>query len=553
MKKLTTYLILLLTLTSCARLPVGADSTSAHEPTRIISEPTAPTDFGFVRGVDPRTYTDITFNEWEPPPVAPQPQKARTLLIYMNGSDLESETGAGTADLAELCAAGIDESRVNVVVLTGGAYRWHTRAVSDTQCELFTLRGGALVSLGEIGNRDMGDAGTLASFIRYGATVFPAARTSLILWDHGGGSIAGYGADEKFNNSVLTLRELEFAFAKAGLAENPLEFLGFDACLMATVETAVIAAPFAELLLASESLEPGDGWDYTALDILNAPEIGGETVAAHLADAYIASNCNTTEEISISVTRTAAAASVMGALGQLAERCAADLSFDGFPRLTAARRGTRTFGENDRDTHCDMVDIADFSASLAAHYPDETQNVAAALRAAVAYNAHNSDVALGGLSAYHIFGGVADAPHSLAVYADLQMSEPYTRYQFDFADRLLRARAALKSPAAQAENRSFSTLLFPPERTHSATLFGQSATLREVAHPRSGTVCATACTVNGEDADLLVFFPHDATRGTAPALPRVLGYRKYDGYLIQKGHEPLKKDDQVVLFSHVAP
>jgi hypothetical protein len=64
---------------------------------------------------------------------------------------------------------------------------------------------------------------------------FPADKYGLILWNHGGGSIAGYG----YNS--LTLLELNMALEKTQAANTKLEFIGFDACLMANVETAAIA------------------------------------------------------------------------------------------------------------------------------------------------------------------------------------------------------------------------------------------------------------------------------------------------------------------------
>lgn len=42
-------------------------------------------------------------------------------------------------------------------------------------------------------------------------------------------------------------------------------FIGFDACLMATVETANMLVPHADYMFASEETEPGYGWDYTEI------------------------------------------------------------------------------------------------------------------------------------------------------------------------------------------------------------------------------------------------------------------------------------------------
>ena len=47
----------------------------------------------------------------------------------------------------------------------------------------------------------MTDPNTLEAFIKWGAENYPANRMCLILWDHGGGSVSGYGYDQKYKSS----------------------------------------------------------------------------------------------------------------------------------------------------------------------------------------------------------------------------------------------------------------------------------------------------------------------------------------------------------------
>jgi hypothetical protein len=44
-----------------------------------------------------------------------------------------------------------------------------------------------------------------------------------------------------------------------------LDIIGFDACLMSMWEIGSVLSPYAKHLLGSELLEPGTGWDYSAL------------------------------------------------------------------------------------------------------------------------------------------------------------------------------------------------------------------------------------------------------------------------------------------------
>jgi hypothetical protein len=107
----------------------------------------------------------------------------------------------------------------------------------------------------------MTDPNNLASFIQWCDKNFPADRNQLIFWDHGGGSLSGYGYDEKYASSgSMDLAEIDKALKKGGVT---FDFIGFDACLMATLETALTVGQYGDYLIASEETEPGVGWYYT--------------------------------------------------------------------------------------------------------------------------------------------------------------------------------------------------------------------------------------------------------------------------------------------------
>ena len=101
---------------------------------------------------------------------------------------------------------------------------------------------------------------------------FPAKKYAIILWDHGRG-INGFGADFVFNNDKLTLDGMKQAFANASKITNnkKFELIGFDSCLMASVEVANSVKSFGNYMVASEEIEPQWGWDYSSiLSSLNA-------------------------------------------------------------------------------------------------------------------------------------------------------------------------------------------------------------------------------------------------------------------------------------------
>ena len=108
----------------------------------------------------------------------------------------------------------------------------------------------------------MGNANTLKEFVSWGMSEYPAEKTGLIFWNHGG-AMVGVCFDEKNNSDSLTAAEVKTALSGAGLGgSNKLEFIGYDACLMGVADIASVNSDFARYMIASEESEGGSGWDY---------------------------------------------------------------------------------------------------------------------------------------------------------------------------------------------------------------------------------------------------------------------------------------------------
>jgi hypothetical protein len=147
-------------------------------------------------------------------------------------------------------------------------------------------RGGGSVVLSDEGDVNTGDPAVLAEFMARTITAYPAAHYALIINDHGS-SWPGVGADGSADNDQLTLEELHQGIADGldGGGIDKLDMLGFDACLMATYETASTMQDVADRMVASQELEPGYGWNYTALE---AAARGGsvDDLAASIITAF---------------------------------------------------------------------------------------------------------------------------------------------------------------------------------------------------------------------------------------------------------------------------
>jgi len=188
-------------------------------------------------------------------------QDTVTVMIYMNGSNLESNAGMATEDIREILRATLSDN-VNVVIQTGGTRKWKTKAIDSDHSQRFLVEDGALTLVDDsLDQLDVTDPQTLEDFIVFCDTHYPADRNMLIMWNHGGGAVFGFGYDEHVDDyyATLTLDEMQTAIRNSGVK---FEMIGFDACLMGGIETACAFYDSADYLIASEDFEAGTGWEY---------------------------------------------------------------------------------------------------------------------------------------------------------------------------------------------------------------------------------------------------------------------------------------------------
>ena len=201
----------------------------------------------------------------KPAPVVGNGKKL--LAIYMVGSDLESNGNAGTDDFNELIQgynALSDKSKVDIIVAFGGAnkdgwkgmkYANMDQILKDAQDQVFGNAGDYQY---QEDRAHMGDKSTLKHFLDYLKTNYTGHQQQfMVFWDHGE-SYGGFGNDENHNGDGLSLEEINGALQDSGIEK--FDLIGFDACLMGSVEVAQSVKQHANYLLGSEELEPGHGW-----------------------------------------------------------------------------------------------------------------------------------------------------------------------------------------------------------------------------------------------------------------------------------------------------
>ena len=182
----------------------------------------------------------------------------------------------------------------------------------------------------------------------------PRTKTCPILWDHGI-SWSGFGGD--YDNvdaaeNPMFLNQLGQGI-EAGLQDGPIEkfdLIGFDACLMASIETAVQLSSVGDVLVASEDLEWGNGWDYepfvTAL--IENPDMSARELGQRIMDSFFRSMPPTEKTATLSMTNLENVTEFADGVNAVAELMATHLEDGlGFVPLAQAINRAQEFAQRD--------------------------------------------------------------------------------------------------------------------------------------------------------------------------------------------------------------
>ena len=354
-----------------------------------------------------------------------------TLMVYMCGTDLESKYGMASSDLSEMAAAKYGDN-VNIIVYTGGCKGWKTKGISSNVNQIYQVRDGGLKILEkDDGAKVMTDPATLSSFIKYCNKNFPANRNDLILWDHGGGSVSGYGYDEKNSSKgSMGLANINKALKDGGVK---FDFIGFDACLMATAETALMLDQHADYLIASEETEPGIGWYYT--NWLN--KLGADTsmptieIGKNIVDDFVAAcgkKCPSSATTLSVIDLAEFANTVPSKLSAFATSVSDKITSQDYRSVSSARNNTREFAQSSR---IDQVDLADLAEKVGTAQGKELSET---IKNAVKYNRTSRSMTNAyGVSIYFPYKRTSYVDTACSTYSAIGMNDEYSRCIRQFA------------------------------------------------------------------------------------------------------------------------
>ena len=369
-----------------------------------------------------------------------------TIMIYVNGSDLESNSGEATEDITEMLSSGIGD-HVNVIMQTMGTRKWDRKyGISSDHAQTWQIRDGKLQLLrDDLDQLDCTAEDTLSEFIGYCKDSYPADRYLFIFWDHGGGPVYGFGYDEwQDEEDSLTIAEMSRAFAKH--PEIRFDIIGMDCCIMSNIETCYALAPYCRYALLSEDFESGIGWNYTGWmkDLEEKPGISTPLLGKNIVDSFVDANETDTRGSSgcLTLVNMSTVKNLFTAWKAYAYKNEDALLDKNYSRKHEARgRGNKGFWElwsfdNSNVTLSDyyISDILALTESID-NSSDEAKSLMSALKAANAYFGHTSDKnELTGLSVSLPYGDSEFYEHLRSVYTDIDLDEDYIDWLGQFVE-----------------------------------------------------------------------------------------------------------------------
>ncbi|MBP0983577.1 MAG: Clostripain family protein [Oscillospiraceae bacterium] len=334
---------------------------------------------------------------------------------------------AASTDIYEAISAQYSDD-VRIVYQTGGTSQWYFD-FSNSSLQRYVNIDVDIELVDELPEASMGDPDTLADFVSWGIENYPAEKMGLVFWNHGVGSISGVCFDENNNSDSLSLREIDQALNSVyDQMTDKFEFIGFDACLMSTLETANILVPYADYMFASEETEPGGGWNYT--DIMNFlaenPDADGaelgqmqcESYYQHCIDngdyegaTFAITDLSALDELLVSFDRTA---KEMYESGKLSD-------------ISRAIYGVDNFGGNNRsEGYTNMVDLKGLLSAVQPYAPNASETLEKLENAIVCSVNGPQHNGAGGLSLYYPLS--VQGSQELSIFSDICTSSYYLAF-----------------------------------------------------------------------------------------------------------------------------
>ena len=207
---------------------------------------------------------------------------------------------------------------------------------------------------------------------------------------------------------------------------------------MANVEVADAVSPYADYLIASQELEPGEGWNYNSfLPIMYEKEFNVEETLKAIADDFV-KIVHSEEMRTLSVINLKRYHNLNRAFNQFSMELLKELGEDKFTEIAKRRSRIKAFGQPGfLYKGPDMIDIQDMADQFSDLLPGETDVIKKALEdCVVAANGNEAAGITSGLSIYFPYQNKRLA-RSADSYYNSNFNKSYQNMITGFTEKLL--------------------------------------------------------------------------------------------------------------------
>ena len=307
--------------------------------------------------------------------------------------------GAGTTDIDEI-TSGEWSDNIKFVIQTGGAKKWDNQMINPNRTQRFLYNKGSFKEVSNMALQDSSNPDTLSDFLEFCKNEYPSDHRILILWNHGSGPF-GYGKDTIYGKR-MTLKGIRSALQKVynpNFDSPAFDIIGFDACLMSTIEVTNALSGFADYYCLSEEAIPGDGWDYapwlkamTDDPTMSAAEVG-MAITDSFTDYYIGNNVKDigyNNSVTFSLIDARKADELYNAYNEFVKIELLDSINDisVLADMSRAAYKSTAYGYNYHNIF-NTIDLGNYIDNLMGKYPNECKKIKDLIRETVLYHREN--------------------------------------------------------------------------------------------------------------------------------------------------------------------
>ena len=325
-------------------------------------------------------------------------------MIYMVGSDLESNSKQGTFSISDIISGNINLSNNNILLMVGGAKKWHN-FVSTEEIGIYKLTHEGFEKIDSLPISSMGSKETLERFLNYSYDNYKAKYYDLIFWNHGLGAM-GIEQDE-LSNDYMTLQEMEDAFKNSKFSNEKLEMTIFYNCLASNLHIANIMKKYSNYMVASEEV-------FYLSKVLNRLDFLGDIKvndsAYDIGYKFIKQSDEVMKAYNNSHTKkldSTLSIIDLGKIDNLNNKLNSFISkvklMDNYYTISSMRRKAHTYGKSQTADY-DTIDLYDFVSSLGSITKTNVNDILQSIDDAVVYTSNLNEYS-NGISIYFPYFG----------------------------------------------------------------------------------------------------------------------------------------------------